>query len=316
MKILLVAKPWKGGLANYLFRTLEELFPGEVLWLPTRPATARERWAYRRDKTSWQRRLLDKIRQTPCRAAIFVNHLPLFEELPRRPEHVLWLTDGPRPKEGELSPYGRVFLSDPGYAAEVIEAVGAERYAGELPFGCFPSIHRPQPGTADRGVCFIGNRDPKRDEHLGRLLAAGVRPTIVGNYFLHHPLFWRHPGCFRPAVANERQGVVYARHRLSLNIHAAVVRRGTNMRTFEAAAYGIPQLVEYREGLETLFEPEREIAVYRTPDELPARVEALLADPEAASTMARRARERALREHSYRRRVAQMLADLVPVAEG
>ena len=38
-KYLLVAKPWRGGLANYVFRALEELYPGEVFWLESHPRT-------------------------------------------------------------------------------------------------------------------------------------------------------------------------------------------------------------------------------------------------------------------------------------
>ena len=317
MRILLVAKPWKGGLAHYLYRTLEALFPGEVCWLPTRPVSRRDRWAYQRGRARWQQRLLERIGQGPWQTAIFINPLPVFEELPRRSEHVLWLTDGPRPRAGELHPYGRVFVADPGYAADVEAVVGAERFAGTLPFACFPSLHHPAGNPIGRaGVCFIGNRDPRRDEPLARLLRSGLTPTIVGNNFMHHPLFWRYPHCFRPPVAFAKQGAVYGRHLISINVHATIVRQGTNMRTFEAAAFGIPQLVEYRPGLEEFFTPGREIAIYRQPDELLPRLQELLAEPARALAMAALARERALREHTYGQRVRRLLAGLVKVPAG
>ena len=139
-----------------------------------------------------------------------------------------------------------------------------------------------------------------------------MRVTIIGNYFLHHDIFWRCPWCFRPAVANEAMGRVYARHRLSINLHAQVVRHGTNMRTFECAGYGIPQLVENLPGLEKVFEPDREIATFAEEGEMLAVLDRLLNDPAGAEAMARRARRRAFREHSYHQRCIDLLAGILP----
>lgn len=313
VKVLLVAKPWRGGLADYLFLALQELFPQQVDWIATRPRTCSERIAYYRDKKKWQASLLERIRSRSYQAAIFINHLPLFEQLDYKPGHILWMTDGPNPRPGELAPYGRVFLSDPGYAREVQKVVDAARYGGELGFAHCPSTHVwAGPRRPDRGLCFIGNHDSKRDAHLRSLLqTADLRPTIVGNHFLQHPLFWSSPLAFRPSVPNAGMGSIYARHKISINIHARVVRQGTNMRTFECAAYGIPQLVEYREGLERYFEPGREIEVYRTLEELHEKSRRLLGESERSEKMAARAHRRALAEHTYVHRIRTLLEGVV-----
>ena len=99
-------------------------------------------------------------------------------------------------------------------------------------------------------------------------------------------MFWQYPFSFRPAVANDAMGDVYARHKIALNIHARVVRRGTNMRTFECAGYGIPQIVEYRPGIENYFTPEKEILIFRDVDEMAAQIHSLLDDPARAQNMA------------------------------
>jgi spore maturation protein CgeB len=312
VKVLLVAKPWRGGLAGYLYRALIDFFPGEVEWWPTRPTDVAGRLAFLRDRGGWYGRLRDRVARADAGAVLFVNHLRIFDELPERSQQVLWLTDGPRPRAGELAAYGKVCLSDGGYAGEVAAVVG-ERYAGEVGFGCSPALHRPPPAPRrSRDLCFIGNRDPKRDRYLAALLRSCVRPTVVGNYFLHHPLFWRYPGCFRPAVTNERMGAIYAAHRVALNLHATVVRRGTNMRTFECAGYAIPQLVESRPGLEAYFSPGEEIATFEDERDLSARLHELLAAPERAAAMATCARRRALAEHTYHHRCVALLQDVLP----
>ena len=308
MKVLLVAKPWKGGLARYVYQALEGLFPGNVQWVYTYPTGIMGSLNYRRDKTAWKKNLVDTIRNAHYDAAIFINHFAGFEALRFSDTHIIWLTDGPTFTERELSPYGRVFVSDQGYEEGLVAAVGKKHMRGVLPFAFSPDIHAPCASSGrNRDICFIGNRDEKRDRQLQALLQAGFRCTIVGNYFLRHPLFWKYPISFHPSIANEKMGLIYARHRISLNIHAKVVRKGTNMRTFECAGYEIPQLVEYCEGIEEYFEPEREIAVYKDPEEMIQKAKEILGDSDRAQSMARKARERALSEHTYQHRVQTML---------
>ena len=100
MKILLVAKPWRGGLAAYLKAAIEALVPGSVQWLPTYPLSFPERIAYRRDRSAWRRRLARRVEESRFDAAIFINHLADFEALKPRDEYTLWITDDPRPVAG------------------------------------------------------------------------------------------------------------------------------------------------------------------------------------------------------------------------
>ncbi|OIQ80823.1 hypothetical protein GALL_374230 [mine drainage metagenome] len=160
-------------------------------------------------------------------------------------------------------------------------------------------------------MCFIANQDAKRDLWLSQLAEAGLMPTVYGNYFLQHPMFWNNPLHFRPAVATRAMGAVYARYQVALNIHAQVVREGTNMRSFECAGYGIPQLVERRPGLERLFDPDSEILMFSTVEECVAQFERLAGDARLAARLAENARRRVLAEHTYRQRATAMLQGLV-----
>lgn len=309
MRALLVAKPWKGGLADYMLSALREVVAGAVEFIPTYPRTLPERVDYLRDKRGWRRRLVGRINAQRYDAAIFINHMSVFRELENPSRNVLWLLDGPKMEEEDLLPFGRVFLSDPGYASDLPATAS---YAGELPFAHDPALHRPQSFSGQkRGLCFIANKNAKRDVWLAQLSASGLIPTVYGNYFMQHPLFWKHPLSFRPTVAAQAMGAVYARYLAALNIHARVVREGTNMRTFECAGYGVPQLVERRPGLERFFEPDREILVFSSTEECVAQYKRLTGDVRLAGQLTENARRRVLADHTYKQRVLTMLKGLV-----
>lgn len=308
--IALVAKPWRGGLAGYVRAALEALFPGRIMWIPTYPDKMGEVRRYRNNRSQWRAELVRKIESLSYAAALFINHPDELGALPFRDNNVLWLTDDPRRSPETFAPYSRVFVSDPGYALELGRSIGG-RFGGVVPFARCRRLHR-RGGRENRcGVCMIANRDPKRDAHISTLFKAGPRPLVVGNYFARHPLFWRAPWLFRPRITNERMGEVYARRAVSLNVHAQVVRGGTNMRTFECAGYGIAQLVEARPGLDSLFDPGEEIAVYDDPGVLPETLAELLRDAPRQKRLIAKAAARVLSEHSYEHRIATLLHEVI-----
>lgn len=300
MKVLLVAKPWRGGLAHYVLRSLRRMHgDAQVAWLPTVPVGVADRLAYRLSKLRWRQQLVDRIEQSAADVVLCINHLPEFAQLRYSDRHVIWLTDDPRSVSASLDGFGLALLSDPGYLDEFSQQVRAGLQVAVLPFACDPQWHAPQQGLSGKGGCFVANRDPKRDGHLHFLLEQHKMLTVYGNYFLHGELFWSRPTAFRPAVDFSQLGRVYARHDFSLNIHAAVVRSGTNMRTFECAAFGIPQLVEYRPGIEEYFTPGSEILTYHNMEQLVECFDRLEVDQKLRNSLATRARERALSQHTY-----------------
>ena len=315
MKVLLVAKPWRGGLARYVYAALTELVPDSVKWLPTYPVSVTEKIAYRKDRTAWRRKLVRQVAESSCDAAIFINHLAEFEELARKDEYVLWITDDPRTVAGKTLPYARTYIADPGYQAEITEALG-ERFSGVLNFACLPSIHKSTQRTArTQGFCFIGNQDSKRSPYLQQLCSAGGDIRVYGNYFPLDPLCWRFPGRFRPSVSIERMAAIYARHLASINIHAKVVRGGTNMRTFECAGYCIAQIVERLPGLENLFEPDKDLLTFTNIEELREQMTRLEREPRLALSLASSATRRMRAEHTYFHRVRQLLEGLIEIPQ-
>ena len=82
---------------------------------------------------------------------------------------------------------------------------------------------------------------------------------------------------------------------------------GTNVRTFEACGAGSFQIVDWRPGLGQLFEIGREVEVFTDIDDLRAKIVHYLAAPDERERIARAGHTRALRDHTYRVRLGQLL---------
>jgi spore maturation protein CgeB len=80
-----------------------------------------------------------------------------------------------------------------------------------------------------------------------------------------------------------------------------------NPRTFELAACGAFQLVDERELLSECFKVGEEIVTFSSVADLKDKIEYYRDRPEERRRIAARARERVLREHTYEKRLEQML---------
>ena len=81
-------------------------------------------------------------------------------------------------------------------------------------------------------------------------------------------------------------------------------------RALFAASCGVPTLVESFPRLAETFEPGSEIATFPAKDEVVNSAAAILGDEPARVAMGRRARQRALREHTWDRRVESFVLDI------
>ncbi|MEO8452080.1 MAG: glycosyltransferase, partial [Gemmatimonadota bacterium] len=79
-------------------------------------------------------------------------------------------------------------------------------------------------------------------------------------------------------------------------------------RVFELAGVGTAQLSDAKHDIARHFSEDTEIALYRSTGELRARAIALLEDGEGRAAMAGAARARALKEHTWRHRLDEMLS--------
>lgn len=116
---------------------------------------------------------------------------------------------------------------------------------------------------------------------------------------------------------------IVAASRINLNLHSSSSKPGVdpdcdavNPRVFEIAAAGGFQLCDPCRGLESLFEFETELPVYRDLKELRARIDHFLKRPEERRAIAEAAQKRVLAEHTYVHRAQEMLRHLLRVHGG
>jgi spore maturation protein CgeB len=170
----------------------------------------------------------------------------------------------------------------PGYDFAFSNARGSvEAYAARglrnvrfLPTACEPSVHRPLPArTLACDVSFAGDWSAMREQLVGWLAGKGVDVRIFGPWrrklARSSPLRPRlEHGFFTP----QRMAEIFAACRATLNVHTWRGRfdYGLNPRVFEAAACGVPQLVDWKRELDELFDEKERTAmlVYRADEEL------------------------------------------------
>jgi spore maturation protein CgeB len=281
------------------------------LYKNRRTKSAYQRWILRRLERAcrdWQPQVVLVVKGGPITPALvqrvkatvdalFVNFFP---------DNPLWMIPFDR-----LEAYD-VFFTKERYALRTLQSVGL-RNLHYLPMYCVPAQHHPVTPTAVEArrfgapVSLVGSRYDYR-ERLVRALADRplrvwgggwgrtrdplVRPLVAGG-----PVFGREKLC------------VYAGSTLSLNPHHPMNDiNGVNTRTFELAAAGACQVVDFKEDLVTLFKPGEEIVVYRDLGELKRQLDHYLARPDEARAIGENARRRALAEHTLRHRVEEMLA--------
>ena len=109
-------------------------------------------------------------------------------------------------------------------------------------------------------------------------------------------------------VAPPEHSAFYCSSRLTINVtRAPMAQLGycPSGRLFEAAACGIPVLSDSWDGLETFFKPGEEILIAKRTDDA---VGALELPRSELAAIGRRARERAIAQHSGKQRAAELVS--------
>lgn len=216
-----------------------------------------------------------------------------------------WFPDDPHDLEtsSRLAPaYDCFFTHD---SASLDRHRGARTRAYYLAFGCDPDFLRPSAAAPRVPLGFVGTRDPARERALRELSDLGL--VARGPGWPGGPVYG---DAFVRALAGATVGV---------NVHQqfgtgdlARYGSGANMRVFELAAVGTPQLSDAKGDIPRHLVPDKEIVLYRSAAELRERAVALLADEPLRRALATAARERALREHTWAHRLRELLSVALP----
>jgi spore maturation protein CgeB len=154
---------------------------------------------------------------------------------------------------------------------------------------------------------------------------AGVSPTAEGRsrasaelaeIDLRRNLSARFPSNVHPPVSDDELVALYSRSQISLGFLEVFdghdSRRGTrrhlHLREFEAPMSGALYCTGYMDELTDMFEPDKEVLVYRNQYELLDKVKFYLTHPAESEEIRLAGRRRALRDHTYHRRFQQLFA--------
>ncbi|WP_166787187.1 glycosyltransferase [Cryobacterium sp. TMT2-23] len=206
-----------------------------------------------------------------------------------------------------LAGYDRIFLKNPALVRQLTSIHGIA--ATYMPEACNPSWHTSDAeyGT-DEVIVLAGNVHPTRAILLDRMVRAGLPLKIYG----HRPAAWvgfpglqsAHTGV---GIRREKKAEVFRSARVVLNnLHPAEFA-GMNCRLFEAAGSGAAIVTESREGLDELFEKDKELLTFSSFDELVEKCEFLLTNQTEGARLGDAAAERAHRDHTYDIRLAEIL---------
>jgi spore maturation protein CgeB len=114
--------------------------------------------------------------------------------------------------------------------------------------------------------------------------------------------------CFQGEVWGSDMYQVLRRSRITLNSHIDLAgREAGNMRLFEATGVGAFLLTDFKDNLDTLFAPDREVAAWRSIDECLHSIDLHLADDNSRAAIARAGQARTMAQHTYRHRAAELL---------
>ena len=205
-----------------------------------------------------------------------------------------------------------VFFTKERYALRALQHAGL-RNLHYLPMYCVPAMHHPVTLTDDErarygaALSLVGSRYPYRERFLRELSGYPLRVWGGGWTSTRDPAV-RAMVAGGPVWGREKL-CVYSGSTVSLNQHHPMNDIvGVNTRTFELAAAGACQIVDFKEDLATLFKPGEELVTYRDLTDLKRQLDYYLAHPEEGAALGDNARRRALAEHTLRHRIEEIVA--------
>ena len=201
-----------------------------------------------------------------------------------------------------------------GPTLDLLEHGLGARVARPLYCSADPDSYRPDPGAAARwNLGYLGTYSADRQATLDALLCEPARRWPGGRFAVAGPQY--PAGTAWPGNVERTEHLAPGEHRafytaqtFTLNVtRADMVRRGysPSVRLFEAACCGVPIISDRWPGLDSFFEPGREILTAAGPEEV---LEHLRMPAPARQAIAAAARARVLAHHTSDHRAAELEA--------
>jgi spore maturation protein CgeB len=232
-------------------------------------------------------------------------------------EGVPWI--GPR----GLADFDLVLSFTGGRALALLRDVLGARRVAPLHGAVDPAVHRPSPPAAPfRGdLSYLGTWAPSRQDgietlFLGPAARMPERTFVLGGSMYDASFPWRENIRYVRHLEPALHPAFFCSSPLTVNVtraEMAALGHCPSPRLFEAAACGVPVMSDWFDGLDAFFTPGQEILVAQTVEDA---VEAIATPREELAWIGRRARDRALAEHTADARARQLVAFCEAAARG
>jgi spore maturation protein CgeB len=217
----------------------------------------------------------------------------------------------PLPETEDFSRYDLVISSLPNLV-EHFRNLGVRSELNRLAFE--PGVlHRIDGHNADIPVSFVGQVSPSHQarvrllEHLCSSSEIKIWGMGIDKLPPNSPIRGRYIG---RAWGIEMYQILRD-SRMTLNHHIDISESyANNMRLYEATGVGTMLITDWKENLHEMFQPGKEVVVYRTPEECAELIRYYLEHDEEREGIARAGQARTLQEHTYYKRM-QELVDIV-----
>jgi hypothetical protein len=168
----------------------------------------------------------------------------------------------------------------------------------------------PQAPVPDIDISFIGTVSVDHQERIALLEAVARRYDLKlwGNRPQALPASSPLHRCFQAEAWGADMYEVLRRSRITLNSHIDLAgTQAGNMRLFEATGVGTFLLTDYKDNLDTLFAPGREVAVWRSVEDCLDVIGRMIVDDDRRAAIAQAGHARTIAQHTYRHRAIDIL---------
>jgi hypothetical protein len=168
----------------------------------------------------------------------------------------------------------------------------------------------PEAPVADLDVSFVGTVSVDHQQRIALLEAVAQRYDLKlwGNRPQALPASSPLHRSFQGEVWGADMYQVLRRSRITLNSHIDMAgREAGNMRLFEATGVGAFLLTDFKDNLDSLFAPDRDVAVWRSIDDCLDVIGRMIGDDSGRAAIARAGHSRTMAQHTYRRRACEIL---------
>ncbi|MBW7893018.1 MAG: glycosyltransferase, partial [Chitinophagaceae bacterium] len=234
----------------------------------------------------------------------------LYELKKYRISTVVWWGDPAANMKGRAilnDGWDLIFIKDQ-YAADKLKTVGLNAY--HLFEAMNPFWHKPLSDQKNNNLIIAGTFYDYRHYLTKKLLRDKIPLELYGGRL---PL-WADPEIkalhSRRFIVKEEKSRIFGAGLAALNSTAMSEFNSVNCRAFEIAGAGALQIMEYRSSIEQCFEPNKEILVYKSYEELLELIEKAARYPNEMKKIREAGLNRALKEHTYQHRLKYILKKL------